>query len=184
MTLTLREDIACFYEGTTEKAILDMLIDQDMLIFTRDNLVDEAFLPMQDLAQKKINIFCERVLRQVDEDEKMDILIVQDRSIVPKFANLYREKIGTIYILQTKPEIEMLLIHHHNLYDQYQKEKSKMGPKKFLSQKLRIPEKNLTSYKVLQEKYPAEVFQKAIIKHSEVSKSMNNTYQLVDILKR
>lgn len=76
MTIKLRDDIACFYEGSTEKAILDLLIDDNRLIFSREDLVDESFLPLQDLKKGKIHVFSERVLSQVDEQDKMDILIV------------------------------------------------------------------------------------------------------------
>jgi hypothetical protein len=81
MVLSLRPDIACFYEGTSEKAILDMLIDSELLIFERNDLVDETFLSMQELSKKNIDNFSQQILRQVDSEEKIDIIIVQDRFI-------------------------------------------------------------------------------------------------------
>lgn len=183
MTLTLRDDIACFYEGTTEKAILDLLIDKGKLIFERDNLVDESFLPAQNLAKKNINNFSERVLSQVSASDKMDIVVVQDRNIVPVFPKIYSDKIGNIVILQTKPEIEMLLIHHYGWFNEYQKVKSKVNPKKFLAQKLQKPEKAITSYKEIQKSYTAEMFVEAIVAHAKVSQTDGNAKQLVEILK-
>lgn len=182
MTLSLREDIACFYEGSTEKAILDLLIDANMLIFDRDNLVDEDFLSVQDISTKNIENFCQRVLLQVDQADKMDIVIVQDRPIIPKFPKLYTEKIGGIYVLQTKPEIEMLLIHHYNLFSEFQKVKSKLAPKEFLSQYLKIPKKELTSYRKIQEKYSADVFQRAAIEQARNGSLDKGMYQLAEIL--
>lgn len=183
MTIKLRDDIACFYEGSTEKAILDLLIDDNRLIFSREDLVDESFLPLQDLKKGKIHVFSERVLSQVDEQDKMDILIVQDRVIVPDFSSLYREKVGEIIILQTKPEIEMLLIHHHGLYHEFQKAKSTQNPKHFLAQRLKLKEKQLTSYKEIQKRYTAEMFERAIREHARVSNTDRGARQLAEILR-
>ena len=46
MSMSFNEDIAWFVEGSSEKAIMDLLIDNDGLAFTRDNLADEQFLSM------------------------------------------------------------------------------------------------------------------------------------------
>lgn len=121
MSTSFNEDIACFVEGSSEKAIMDLLIDHDCLIFDRDNLADEQFLSMQEISKKKIALFSQRILSQVSRKDKMDIIIVQDREIWPDFPAIYREKIGNIYIVQTKPEIEMLMIHAEGLYAEYQK---------------------------------------------------------------
>ena len=37
MSISFNEDIACFVEGSSEKAIMDLLIDNDCLVFTRIN---------------------------------------------------------------------------------------------------------------------------------------------------
>ena len=34
MSMSFNEDIACFVEGSSEKAIMDLLIDSDRLLFT------------------------------------------------------------------------------------------------------------------------------------------------------
>ena len=89
MSISFNEDIACFVEGSSEKAIMDLLIDNDCLVFTRDNLADEQFLSMQEISKKNIDQFSQRILSQVNRDDKMDIIIVQDRDIFPNFPSIY-----------------------------------------------------------------------------------------------
>ena len=137
MTQAFREDIACFYEGTSEKAILDMLVDAHMLVFERDQLVNETFQSMQTISQKNIEVFSETILRQVDPQDKMDIIVVADSKIVPRFSSLYQDRVGEIYIVLTKPEIEMLMIYHEGWNKEFQKVKSSTKPKEFVTQKLK-----------------------------------------------
>ena len=57
MSISFNEDIACFVEGSSEKAIMDLLIDNDCLVFTRDNLADEQFLFFFLISKKNIDQF-------------------------------------------------------------------------------------------------------------------------------
>lgn len=183
MRIPFNEDIACFVEGSSEKAIMDLLIDNDCLVFTRDNLADEQFLSMQEISKKKIDLFSQRILSQVNRDDKMDIIIVQDREIWPDFKAIYQEKIGNIYIVQTKPEIEMLMIHERGLFSEYQKVKSKKSPKAFLSNELQLPEKTITSYTYLQKYFTLDSLKQAILSHSQTTRPLKGILQLRDLLK-
>ena len=40
---------------------MDLLIDNDCLVFTRDNLADEQFLSMQEISKKNIDQFSQRI---------------------------------------------------------------------------------------------------------------------------
>lgn len=184
MVLPLRPDIACFYEGTSEKAILDMLIDSELLIFERNDLVDETFLSMQELSKKNIDNFSQRILRQVDSEEKIDIIIVQDRFIVPKFSESYDDKIGNIYIVLTKPEIEMLMIQEKGWYNEFQKVKSSTKPKTFVAQKLKKKSAEITSYKFIQKYFTPASLKLSILELAHVSKKAKNSYLLSDIVKQ
>lgn len=42
--LKLSKYKACIYEGSAEKAILDILLDNDRLIFTRKELIEQELL--------------------------------------------------------------------------------------------------------------------------------------------
>ena len=183
MSMSFNEDIACFVEGSSEKAIMDLLIDNDCLAFTRDNLADEQFLSMQEISKKNIDQFSQRILSQVNRDDKMDIIIVQDRDIFSKFPSIYQEKIGNIYVVQTKPEIEMLMIHAEGLFSEYQKVKSKQTPKAFLSNELKLPEKTITSYKYLQNYFTPDSLILAILSHSQAARNSKDILQLRDLLK-
>jgi len=183
MSMPFNEDIACFVEGSSEKAIMDLLIDNDGLAFTRDNLADEQFLSMQEISKKNIDQFSQRILSQVNRDDKMDIIIVQYRGIFPKFPSIYQEKVGNIYVVQTKTEIEMLMIHAEGLFSEYQKVKSKQTPKAFLSNELKLPEKTITSYKYLQKYFTPGMLVQAILSHSQAARNSKDILQLRDLLK-
>jgi hypothetical protein len=69
MSMSFNEDIACFVEGSSEKAIMDLLIDNDCLdndclVFTRDNLADEQFLSMQEISKKNIDQFSQSIMAE------------------------------------------------------------------------------------------------------------------------
>jgi hypothetical protein len=113
----------------------------------------------------------------------MDIIIVQDREIWPDFKAIYKEKIGNIYIVQTKPEIEMLMIHDRGLFSEYQKVKSKKSPKVFLSNELKLPEKTITSYKYLQHYFTPDSLIQAVLSHSQVTRNSSGILQLRNLLK-
>nr|WP_320164434.1 hypothetical protein [uncultured Trichococcus sp.] len=138
---------------------------------------------MQELAKKNIELFSQRILSQVNRDDKMDIIIVQDREIWPDFKAIYQEKIGNIYIFQTKPEIEMLMIHDRGLFSEYQKVKSRQTPKAFLSNELQLPEKTITSYKYLQNYFTPDSLIQAILSHSQATRNSKDILQLRDFLK-
>lgn len=44
-TITENSLIACMCEGGAETAIMDILLDNDLLIFTREQLIEESLLP-------------------------------------------------------------------------------------------------------------------------------------------
>ena len=90
---------------------------------------------------------------------------------------------GVVQVVQTKPEIEMLMIHAEGLFSEYQKVKSKQTPKAFLSNELKLPEKTITSYKYLQNYFTPDSLILAILSHSQAARNSKDILQLRDLLK-
>ncbi len=115
--------IGVIVEGAAEKAVFNILLESNNLLFTKEDLLIGN--PTHTRAAKK---YCERNLKMIDNVEIIRIL----DSETEKFNILksYQRKVSKIINVYTKPEIEMLVIHSENLYEQYIKSRKK--PSTFL----------------------------------------------------
>lgn len=111
-------------EGPNERAVIEILLDANKLIFTRDDILGLRPLHARQIAgsaivKNELNLFPGRVevLRIGDT--------LTDRFQIPAE---YEGKIGTVRKYCTKPEIEMLLILAEELQDEFGKVKA--GKKK------------------------------------------------------
>ena len=112
-------------EGPNEKRIIELLLNDDCLVFKEDDLLGlTVFHARQINAQVKthLNMYPGevRVLRIGDKQN--------DRLDIPKE---YRNKIVSVDKYCTKPELEMLLIIASHFVKEYDKVKSSMRPKEF-----------------------------------------------------
>lgn len=126
-------------EGTTEKALLTVLLEKDLLLYRREDLV------------LKEPIHCRQI---TDNTQIMDDLTVlgggtalkiarvgdslRDALILPDFLTKQLSISCTDYHL--RPEFEIFLILHEGLYSEFQKVKSKVTPKEFAKSHLRTME--------------------------------------------
>ena len=98
--------IACLYEGSAERAILDILYENNFLSFSKDDLLSGDFI-----RRVPGSVFCTRYLSFGMKDARITIMHVQDsrkeKFNIPK-AYLKRVASDTRYI--TNPEIEILVI--------------------------------------------------------------------------
>ena len=77
--------IACICEGGAETAIINLLLDNDMLIFSRNQLLEEEVLP-----RTPVKDFEKRYLRR-EYDGKITILrIIDSRSEKFNLSKAYR----------------------------------------------------------------------------------------------
>ena len=120
---------ACICEGAAEKAIIDILLDNGLLIFSRDELIDDDVIRCRDGQQ-----FEKRYLRKEFDDKISVIRILDSKNENFKISKAYRDKIDVINVV-TAPEIEMLIIHCENKYNEYCHSKKK--PSDFCKQDLR-----------------------------------------------
>ena len=115
-------------EGPNELKIMNILLENDALIFTEDDLLG---LTAYHARQIKANA---QVRTTLNLYQGNDVLVMRvgdkqtDKLIIPAD---YKEKITGIEKYCTMPELEMLLIISEGLVKEYEKVKSGMGPKSF-----------------------------------------------------
>jgi hypothetical protein len=106
---------ACICEGSAEAAILDILVDHDLLIFSRSEMLDESVIRCRNAKR-----FEERYLRKGFDDQISVIRILDSRREEFRLSKAYQHKIDVVNVV-TAPEIEMLIIHNEGAYVQFKK---------------------------------------------------------------
>ena len=90
---------ACICEGSAENAIMDILLDADLLIFSREEMLEEAVIRCRE--GKK---FEQKYLRKGFNDKISVIRILDSRREKFKISKAYEHKIDVINVI-TAPEI-------------------------------------------------------------------------------
>ncbi len=122
---------ACICEGSAEEAIIDILMDNDMLIFSREEIIDERVIRIRN-AKK----FEERYLRKGFDNQISIIRILDSRKEEFKLSKAYVDKVDVINVI-TAPEIEMLIIHSKGEYEHFKR--SGLKPSEYCRNNLRMP---------------------------------------------
>lgn len=114
-------------EGPNELAIINLLLDANLLYFTRDDLVGlSAYFARQ--IEKSVMVQTQLKLYQ----DEIEILRIGDKmSDKLKIPKAYEARILSITKYCTKPELEMLLIISEGLFDDFNKVKTTQKPKNF-----------------------------------------------------
>lgn len=128
--ISLCKYVACICEGSAEKAIINLLLDNDLCIFKKENLIEQELLSCRSAKE-----FEERYLRKTFDDKITVIRVLDSRKEVFKLSKAYKDKIDVINII-TAPEIEVLIILHEGKYQDFKK--SKLKPSDFCKQNLRM----------------------------------------------
>lgn len=116
---------ALIAEGKGERVILNILLDNNLLKVTRDDLLEGEVISTRSAKKfeaKHLNFKIDaelHIYRVLDSDNE-------------KFELTYKNT--TVVNILTKPEIEMLIIIDQGLYKQYQKVKSTKKPSDFLKE--------------------------------------------------
>ena len=172
--MELSKYTACICEGSAENAIMDILLDNDLLIFTREELLEEKVIRCRDGKR-----FEERHLRKLPEEKVSVIRILDSRRENFKISKAYQFMVDVINVI-TAPEIEMLIIFNEDKYKEFKKFGKK--PSEFCKEKLKMTD--VKSYEFVKTYFsdPA-VLVAAIKKYHEMSKIRNGEYTLLDLLK-
>lgn len=122
--------IACICEGSAETAIIDVLVDNNLLIFTREDMLEENVIRC-----RSAKTFEERFLRKGFKDQISVIRILDSRREEFRLSKAYEKKVDVINVI-TAPEIEMLIIHSEGAYERFKRSGKK--PSEFCKADLRI----------------------------------------------
>jgi len=95
---------ACICEGSAEEAIIDILVDNDLLIFNREEMLEERVIRCRSAKR-----FEERYLRKGFDEQISVIRILDSRREEFRLSKAYEQKIDVVNVI-TAPEIEMLII--------------------------------------------------------------------------
>ena len=113
--------IACIYEGGAEKAVLDLLMENECLYFSKADLLSGDFI-----RQVSGKVFASRFLGYSIKENSIDLIRVQDsRRADLGLPSTYLCKIRSEVKCLTRPEIEMLVIIAEDCHDDFQKRRMK-----------------------------------------------------------
>ena len=165
---------ACICEGAAEAAIMDILLDNHLLIFEREEMLDEAVIRCRDG-----KTFENRYLRKGFKEMVSIIRILDSRKENFKLSKAYERKVDVINVI-TAPEIEMLIIFNEDKYNEFKKSGKK--PSIFCKENLKMP--NVKSYDFVENYFGnPKILVQAIKKYNEMSKIRKGEYTLLDLLK-
>jgi hypothetical protein len=165
---------ACICEGAAESAIMDILVDNDLLIFSRSEMLDESVIRCRSAKR-----FEERYLRKGFDDQISVIRILDSHREEFRLSKAYQHKIDVINVV-TAPEIEMLIIHNEASYEQFKKSGKK--PSDFCKTDLRMGD--VKSYEFVKAYFSnPETLIQAIREYHRVANIQKGEYTLFDLLK-
>lgn len=166
--------VACIAEGSAETAIIDILLEADLLIFNREKLLDETVL-----RSRSGKAFEDRYLRKGFDGKITVFRILDSRREIFTLRKEYQHKVDVINVI-TAPEIEMLVILNEGKYNQYKKSGKK--PSEFCKSDLKL--KDVKSYDFVSSYFsdPA-VLLSAMKQYREKSRLQRGEYSLLDLLK-
>jgi hypothetical protein len=165
---------ACICEGAAEAAIMDILVDNELLIFSRNEMLDESVIRC-----RSAKCFEERYLRKGFDNQISVIRILDSHREEFRLSKAYQHKIDVINVV-TAPEIEMLIIHNEGAYEQFKKSGKK--PSDFCKADLRM--RDVKSYDFVQTYFSnPEKLIWAIKEYHRVTNIRKGEYTLFDLLR-
>ena len=172
--MELAKYIACICEGSAEEAIMDILLDHDLLIFSREDLLEERVL--RSRSAKK---FEERYLRKGFSAPISVVRVLDSRRENFTLSKAYAHKVDVINVI-TAPEIEMLIIHKEKAYDKFKRTQKK--PSEFCKTEFHMT--NVKAYAFVRHYFTdAQSLVDAIWAYRRVAKIPPGEYSLADLLK-
>lgn len=170
--MELTKLVACICEGGAEQAIMRLLLDNRLLIFNWEDMLEERLLRCRN--GEKL----EPYLRRTFVDKISVIRILDSRREGFKVGKAYEHKIEVINVI-TAPEIEMLVILKENRYNDYRKSGKK--PSSFCKEDLKMS--GIKSPQVVEEYFrDTESLVRAIREYSRITKTRSGEYTLADLL--
>lgn len=122
-------------EGNTEKAFIEVLMEKGLFVIDEEDMLDQ-----RPLVKRQIDGYVATMIRQLPFEEKVRVIRIGDK-MSDKLKRIPRDIIGKIESEEkylTRPEFEMLLIIHEDLFKEYQKVKSTKKPKVFAKENIKF----------------------------------------------
>lgn len=167
--------IACICEGGAERAILDLLLENNKLIFSKEMLIEEEVLRC-----RRGKDFEERYLRKRFLEKITVYRILDSRKENFKLSAAYAKKVDIINVI-TAPEIEMLIILNEEMYFEFKK--SGVKPSEFCKSKLRY--KEIKTYDFVKRYFSnIDILINAIYEYRRISNIRNGEWTIFDLLNR
>ena len=164
---------ACICEGTAEQVIMDLLLDNNKLIFSRQELLEHEVLRCRTGKN-----FEEQYLRKGFTEQITVFRILDSRRENFKLSKAYQSKVKIINVI-TAPEIEMLVILNEGKYADYKK--SGMKPSIYCKSILKLHDVKSATF-VKSYFNDIDILIRAIIEYKRVSDVKRNEITLADIL--
>lgn len=164
--------IACLCEGSMEQAIMEILLENNRLIFEREQLLEEEILRCRSAKN------FERDYLNKTTTEMITVYRILDSTNENfKLSGPYLKRVTVVNII-TAPEIEMLVIHAEGKYDDYSRKR--MKPSDYVKQHLKMGK--IKSYEFAKKYfYDVDILVNAIQQYKQKSANKNGT--LADLLK-
>jgi hypothetical protein len=120
-------------EGNNEEAILNILLDNNLLKINRNNLIGQRVYPLKTLKNPTIqtellNYGSNVIIYRVGDTLKDELKIPKELKHIVNNNDIYK--------YCTKPELEILLIINEKLFEEYNKQKEK--PKVFAKKHIKF----------------------------------------------
>lgn len=122
--------IACICEGNAEKEIIELLLNANLLTFSKADLLEKEITRV-----RKADKFSNRYLNRDFGDSKISVYrILDSKSECFTISDAYQGKIRTIDNFYTCPEIELLVIITENHYAIYKRKFAHVKPSTYCKQ--------------------------------------------------
>ena len=166
---------ACICEGGAETAIMDLLLDQNKLIFSRDELLEGEIL-----RTRKGKEFETRYLKKNFSGKITVYRILDSRRENFKISKAYQQKVEVVNVI-TAPEIEMLIICNEGKYHDFEKKKN-MSPSEYCKSILKM--KNVKSVSFVKEYFAdVSILEKSLHENKRISKVRKREKTIYDLLR-
>lgn len=123
-------------EGTSELYFLNVLLERDLLRFTKEDLLFERIYPSRQIDGRLV-----QMIQSLSVGDDVTIIRVGDKlTDFLQRPKSIKSKIKEVIKVETAPEFEILFLINENLYREYEKKKNKAKEKPSQFFKKRHPE--------------------------------------------
>jgi len=167
--------IACICEGSAEQAIMDLLLENNKLQFSEQQMLEGEIIRCRGAKN-----FEKQYLRKAFGKQITALRILDSRREDFKLSAAYEDKVRVVNIV-TAPEIEMLIIYKEGKYKEYKKSGKK--PSDYCKENLKYGHV-VKNYEFVKNYFKdIDELVKAICEHKRLAKIPKGENTLCDLLK-